>query len=346
MSVDGHLEIPFAHPAYVRCLLDCLNSRGVSPSRVLEKAGVTWQELSDAQQILDLSVFRRIAAHALKCSGEPALGLLAGSMLQPYHTAVGLGAVTSENVEQGLRFWTQFASLIFGGLDFQLEIEARWSTLKVKSRRPICDTHIFVMHSVLGAHCRLLEGMLGRPVDELCVGLPYPRPMGNDDFLVPFVRKLEFDRPCMSFRLPSELLHSRCIHADAKAFAKASQTCARIGLELGHGTFVHRARRALQERLETNPDSAQLASDLGVSPRALRSRLAEARLTLSDLKDELRKSLANWYLQHTELSIEAIASQLGYADPANFTRKFKSWYSVAPTKMRQEFRIGLSTMQL
>ncbi len=32
---------------------------------------------------------------------------------------------------------------------------------------------------------------------------------------------------------------------------------------------------------------------------------------------------------------------LGYNDPTNFSRKFKYWYRVAPTKMRQALRSGL-----
>ena len=341
MSIKGEVAIPFAHPVYVRSILDCLNSRGVRPSEVLASAGLAWHELCDGQRMVDFSVFRRFVAHAIQCSGEPALGLMAGSMLQPYHSPVGIAAVTSDSLGQGLQYLSRHAKLIFGSMDFQVDNGPRWSTLKVKTLRPLCETHVFVMQSVLGAHCRLLEAILGRPVDELTVGLPYSRPTGNDVPCLRYVRRVEFDQEHLTFQLPMELLRSPSNAADTKAFLEAAQACRKMESELGHGEFVQRVRHALLERLTTNPDVSELALDLGVSSRTLVRRLAEVGVTYSDIKDDLRKSHAAWYLQHTELSMEAIASQLGYNDPTNFSRKFKNWYRVPPSKMRRALRSGL-----
>jgi AraC-like DNA-binding protein len=338
MAIKDEAAIPFAHPVYIRSVVDCLNSLGIRPSTVLSNAGLTWQDLCDGQHMVDLSVFRRFVAHAIQCSGEPALGLIAGSMLQPYHTPVGIAAVTSDNLGHSLQFLSRYAKLIFGNLEFRVENGPRWSTFKVRPLRPLCETHVFVMQSILGAHCRLLEAILGRPVDELTVGLPYSRLAGNDVPCLRYVRRVEFDQECLSFQLPEELLRSPCTSADAKAFFDAAQACQRKESELGHGAFVQRVRRALLERLTINPDASELALDLGISPRTLVRRLAESGITYSDIKDDLRKTQSTWYLQHTELSIEAIASQLGYADPTNFGRKFKYWYRLAPSKMRQVLR--------
>jgi|SRR6516164_6384912 AraC-like DNA-binding protein len=90
-----------------------------------------------------------------------------------------------------------------------------------------------------------------------------------------------------------------------------------------------------------NPGTGELASDLGISARTLVRRLADAGASFSNIKEDLRKSHAAWYLQHTELSIEAIASHLGYTDPENFGRKFKHWYRMAPSKMRKALRTEL-----
>ncbi|MDM0073967.1 AraC family transcriptional regulator ligand-binding domain-containing protein [Variovorax sp. J2P1-59] len=340
MNTKDEISIPFAHPVYVRRILDCLNSRGVRPSTVLANAGLAWQALHEDRQMVDFAVFRRFVAHAIHCSGEPALGLMAGSMLQPYHSPVGIAAVTSDSLDQGLQVMTRHARLIFGSLEFQVENGPRWSTLKVKPLLPLGDTHVFVMQSILGAHVRLLEAILGRPVDELTVGLPYARPADNDVPCLRYVRSVAFDQECLTFELPVDLLRAPSASADAKAFADASEACLRMESELGHGVFVQRVRRALFERLTSNPDTSDLASDLGISPRTLVRRLAAADITYSDIKDELRKTHAAWYLQHTDLSMESIAAQLGYSDPTSFSRKFKGWYRVAPSKMRQDMQGG------
>jgi AraC-like DNA-binding protein len=340
MNIKDEVSIPFAHPVYIRSILDCLNSRGVRPSTVLTSAGLAWQDLHEGQQMVDFAVFRRFVAHAIRCSGEPALGLMAGSMLQPYHSPVGIAAVTSDSLGQGLQVVSRHAKLIFGSVEFQVESGPRWCTLKVRPLLPLGETHIFVMQSIVGAQVRLLEAILGRPVDELTVGLPYARPADNDVPCLRYVRSVAFDQDCLTFELPAELLRAPSASADAKAFSEASQSCQRMESELGQGAFVQRVRRALFERLTSNPDTHDLASDLGISPRTLVRRLAAADVTYSDIKDDLRKMHAAWYLQHTELSMESIASQLGYSDPTSFSRKFKGWYRVAPSKMRQDLRGG------
>ncbi len=341
MIPSGEAAIPFAHPVFVRTVLDCLNSRGVRPGDVFAAAGLAWQDLADDRRMVDFAVFRRFVAEAIRASGDPTLGLMAGSMLQPYHSPVGIAAVTSDTLGQGLQQVGRHGRLIFGGIDFQLDNGPRWSLLKARPTRPLCETHLFVIQSIIGAHCRLLEAILGRPVDELSVGLPYARPLGNDVPCLRYVRRVEFDQPFLSFQLPVELLRVPSVGADARAFAEAVQACRKLETELGQGDFVQRVRHALFERLTANPDIHELASALSLSARTLVRRLADVGATYSDIKDELRKTHAAWYLQHTELSMEAIASQLGYNDPTNFSRKFKNWYRVPPSKMRQALRSGL-----
>lgn len=338
MKTERQPRIPFAPPVYIRTAMDCLNSLGIRPSAVLSNAGLTWQDLCDGQHMVDFEVFRRFVTYAMRCSGEPDLGLIAGSMLQPYHTPVGIGAVTSDNLGQGLRFLSRHARLIFGCLEFNLDNGPRSSTLTVKPTVPLYETHVFVMQTVVGAHCRLLEAILGRPADELAAGLPYPRTAGSDLSCLRYARKVNFDHACLSLELPAELLLSSSIAADAKAFSEAGQLCQKMELELAHGAFVQRVRRALLERLATSPDAGELARELGISARALMRRLAQVGMTYTEIKDELRRTHASWYLRNTDLSIEGIASQLGYADSTNFTRKFKDWYRVAPSKMRQGMR--------
>jgi AraC-like DNA-binding protein len=40
------------------------------------------------------------------------------------------------------------------------------------------------------------------------------------------------------------------------------------------------------------------------------------------------------------MSVEAIASQLGYDEPASFSRAFKRWYGMSPRSMRQDILHG------
>jgi len=346
LGVAGHeISLPFAHSIYTRCVLDFLNGRGISTTMILERAGLTWQDLV-GDSVIDYSVFQRFVAHALRFSGEPTLGFLSGKLLQPYHSSVGIGIVTSATIGQGLRLQSRYARLLYGNIDLKLENSERWSTTTVVPSRPLHNAHDFILQFVLGAQLRLLEAMRGQPIRELVVGVPFGRAPGESNHGLLGSTSIEFNQARLSFRIPVNLLDVPCVAASPVESAKAAQACRMIEIELGQGEFAQKVRRTLHERLPADPDAHQLASDLGVSFRTMSKRLADVGTTFSDLKENLRKSQAKWHLQHTEMSMEAIAAQLGYVEQASFSRAFKRWYRVSPLTMRRRLRCGLDMTAL
>lgn len=332
----GDAVNPYVHSIYARTVLDWLNGRGIPPSNLLSSTGLAWQDLSEGR-FVDLVVFRRFVDRAVECSGEPALGLLAGSMFQPYHSPVGIAAVSSVNLGQSLQVLARHAKLLYGSFDFVIENGTRWSTVRVIPTRPLHDAHKFVMQFIVGAHCRLLEAILGRPVDELAVGWPYSRPAVGSA-CSHYLRRVEFDCEHLTLMLPAETLLENCVSANEEEFQNASLACQRMQAESTRGAFAQRVQHALLERLTRDPESRDLAMVLGISVQTLSRRLAEAGTSYSELKDKLRKTHATWYLKYTDMSIGSIASQLGYSELASFSRAFRRWHCMSPRAMRQNLR--------
>jgi len=333
-------SIPFAPPVYARAILDCLNSLGVRPTIVLERTGLTWHELHEDHKWVELQVFRELVRNATQYSGEPTLGLIVGAMLQPSHSPVGIAAVTSETLGQSLQMVSRYGRLLFGPLEFRVETKGRVSVFSARPLGPQTETHVFVMQTIVGYYCRLLEILLGRPVDELSVGLPYTRQPGNAEPCLHYVRKVTFDQECLTLQLPGSLLGWPLRSANKKAFAAASHACQRMESELFRGSFAQQVARVLFERISLNPRAEELAGVFGISAQTLARRLTEDGLTYSEIKDELRRTHARWYLQNTDLQVKVIASHLGFEDSTSFGRKFKSWYGVVPSRMRRSLRLS------
>jgi AraC-like DNA-binding protein len=329
--------VPFSHAIYARRVLDCLTGRGISPSTVLTAAGLHWQDVCHGRSI-DLAAFRRFIEQAVAQSGEPALGLIAGSMLQPYHSHVGIAVATSPTLADGLEFLCRHAHLVFGDVNFYLGRGPRFSSLNVIPSRLLHGLQIFISQFIVAAHCRLLEAMLGRNVDELTVHLPFTAPGDHGARDSHFVRRVEYGREHLTFLLPTELMQVPCVSANASEHRHAALACMQMQIESGRCEFEQRVRGILLERLTTDPGS--LASRLGVSAQTMARRLSEVGVTYSSLKDELRNAQAVWYLQHTDLSIESVARELGYSDPTNFSRAFKRWHGISPRSMRRSVRMG------
>lgn len=77
-----------------------------------------------------------------------------------------------------------------------------------------------------------------------------------------------------------------------------------------------------------------VARHLGITPRTLQRRLAEAETSYQEMLDEARKVAAIEYISSSTLSISEIAYLLGYSDSAAFSRAFKRWTGMTPQVFR------------
>lgn len=80
---------------------------------------------------------------------------------------------------------------------------------------------------------------------------------------------------------------------------------------------------------------AQIAHAVGMHPRTLQRRLANAQEEFSELLSRVRYETALRLLEDPDQRVIDIACELGYTDSSNFTRAFRSWTGVAPSYYRK-----------
>ncbi len=77
------------------------------------------------------------------------------------------------------------------------------------------------------------------------------------------------------------------------------------------------------------------AEAAGLSSRSLQRRLAENGLSYSRLIDQVRFSLALDLLKNPSIQLIDVALELGYTEPATFTRSFRRWTGTSPSEFRR-----------
>lgn len=83
------------------------------------------------------------------------------------------------------------------------------------------------------------------------------------------------------------------------------------------------------------PTIAYVAERLSMHVRTLQRRLAAEQLVFRDLLGDSRRRRAVEALSAGHQSIAAIASRLGYSDPAHFARAFRAWTGRTPSSYRR-----------
>ncbi|MFA5951031.1 MAG: AraC family transcriptional regulator ligand-binding domain-containing protein [Hyphomicrobium sp.] len=90
--------------------------------------------------------------------------------------------------------------------------------------------------------------------------------------------------------------------------------------------------------LTGRPQRAWVARRLGLSVRTMQRRLNDEGISFAGLAAAVIKRQAADLLRHRDVPISDIAYELGYSDPAHFTRAFNRWYGQSPQAWRKTER--------
>lgn len=90
-------------------------------------------------------------------------------------------------------------------------------------------------------------------------------------------------------------------------------------------------RRLLRSFLPSGRVTVEYIADfMQMSPRSLQRRLAEVGSSFQDLLDETRQSMAEHYLNESEVNLRQLSELLGYSDQSAFSRAFHRWHGMSP----------------
>ncbi len=185
----------------------------------------------------------------------------------------------------------------------------------------------------LGVTLRVLHLFLGTTYRPVSVNLPHRASTPADDYLQYFGCAPTFCEPVAGFVLRAADLQ-RPLPADRLAHRTAVDYLTdTVGEHTPSTTNLARSlvRQLLPAGVVTRDD---IALHLGIHPKTLQRRLAAEHTTFAELVDQARRDTAHRLLLDTDLSLDQVSRQLGYAEQSVFTRSCKRWFGTTPTAVR------------
>ncbi len=95
----------------------------------------------------------------------------------------------------------------------------------------------------------------------------------------------------------------------------------------------------IKEMIKANPGHPPTLQDVSdtfhVSSRTLNRRFKALGSNFKSVVNDVRKELAIEHLTNRQLPIEEISFRLGFKDPSNFSKAFKSWTGLPPSQYPQ-----------
>lgn len=317
--------------------------------RVLRPYGIDGGDLYRAEG-LDASLidkprarypFERVAAawgRAARVTGKPHIGLELAQHWRPtdFH---GLAVVflASANLRQALERLARYHVVV--NTTFALRLEQHGDRLDLvcpttsvddDARRVIQDARAAVIVGL----CR--TGAEGR-LDPLRMEFAYPAPQDTSAHEALLRCQLAFDRPDwrLSFRASD---CDRPFLAHNRELARSNDRVLDAMVKrLREDDLVSRVKLAMLEDLASgSPAEDAIAKSVSMSTRSLQRRLAEEGTSFTALLAQLRRELAEQYVEDRDIPVTEISYMLGFSDVSSFSRAFKRWTGRSPAARRQQ----------
>ena len=182
----------------------------------------------------------------------------------------------------------------------------------------------------------ILRQLSERP-QEICVAFAHPRPVDLREHVRILGRNLEFDAPRLALFFPVELLatavapHSGELLGVLDSHAEQLLTRARQGENM-----ESKVARLLNLAIgDGQPKLASVAHSMGMSGRALQSKLRDDKTSFQQVLDKVRLEKASRLLTKGELQVSEVAFLMGYSDQSAFNHAFKRWTGHSPQSFRR-----------
>lgn len=316
-----------------------LRQLGEDPAPVLARFGLDLDKLDPGARI-DRELELRIHAEVAERLRDPLAGLKSGRFFGfTGYGPLAMLLLTCADIGEAMRIGVHYQRLTYLYSTLQFAPGQPLSALTLTPMPLPRRAYRFRVDGEMSGTYKLtrdLQAALGIEIRPERVDMPYPRPQEARTYEEHFGCAVRWGEAQGRFWLRSDLLQLRFPTHDPAAHALYRGLCEQQLLEqqneldnLSHKVSLH---LALFE--DAIPGAARVARFFGLSERSFRRRLAEEGSSFRDLVSDARYRKAQHLLRNTHLTVEAIAAQLGYAEPAAMIHAFRRWSGMTPQAFR------------
>ena len=331
--------LPSAAGGMTRLACAQVKAAGIDVGPLLQKAGITQQQIDDPSarlNVRDQIRFVNLAANALQ---DDFLGFHIAQLTDLRELGLLYYVAASSNtLSQALQQAARYASIVNEGVSLKYVNGDEVGTVfrYVGVSRHLDRHQMEFISTILVRTCRNLTGQHLVPTRTR---FAHHRNTASPDVLEFFGSDIEFNAPVDDLTFAASIAHLLVVNSDPYLNRLLVKYCdealSRQPAQLG--SF----RAAVENSIATllphgKAQATEIARRLGVSQRTLARRLLAEGVTFSEVLESLKSHLAQRYLADLSLSISQIAWLLGYQEVSAFTHAFKRWTGRAPRDVRSE----------
>lgn len=190
----------------------------------------------------------------------------------------------------------------------------------------------------------VLSWLGGQPLVLRRSTFGWPEPPHAADYLPYWGPNMVFGADCTEIEFDADWVTRPVVQdlENLKTFLRDAPQSMFIRFRNHEGLGAQLYRRLRGQPPAQWPTLDELAAEFDITAVSLRRRLRKQGLAYQGMKDEVRRTLACQYLRDTDMSVDAIAGEVGFNEPSAFHRAFKQWVGVSPGHFRRDARSGVA----
>jgi AraC-like DNA-binding protein len=290
----------------------------------------------EGQDFIPFDDLKTLIQAITEASDKPWVGLDVAQNIQiSSHGNLGFAVSHCVNLKECLVLIIHYYQTRLQAMDIQSEIHhdmCKVTLTETCDWEPISIT----LHEVLALiFLNVLKFIVGNKVQSCSFNFPYPEPEWGAKYTELMPCAVTFGNAVASIHIPLSLLEIPCVSSNARSVDFAKNQC---DIELARITNYESLSEKISYLIENNHrydlTVESVAKHLNMSKSTLTRKLKLEGSTFKVIMDNLKKQRASHLLLASELSVEAIAFELGYEDNSNFGRSFKRWFNCSPSTYR------------
>lgn len=333
---DDRIYAPFK----IAALVETLAEQGVDAERALAGTGLSTDQIRDRFVLTSIQQYIRVCINALRSSTDPATPFVTGRRLHLFaYGMYGYALMSCLSLRSYFQLGQKYHILATPTMSIgweEQEDAAFWFFPDEFTFTRSHDLRRFLMEQQFTQHVTHLQDVAGKEVWPVRAGFAFEKPPHIDLYEKYLGCECRFDQPRSELHYDRGILDQTPPLAHSMTSLVFQETCDQLVSKATSSTgFSREVYRLLIQSPGKFPDMESIASTLNMTTRTLRRHLAAEGRTFSAILDDIRHALSMEYLRTTSLSIEDIASFVGFSDMANFRKAFKRWTGETPGTVRK-----------
>ena len=252
---------------------------------------------------------------------------------------VGLAMITAKDFGEALRLGVQYSPVAGTILELHLGPATEDAdgdiamTASMRTHEPRLQP--FLCEELFSSCVMLARGLVGPDFSPRRVELAYPAPTHAADYARILGGDVRFDMPANRVVIERRWLSTPMAAHNPESARQIVELCrAQMPAGSSDRTIDAAVGDLLRLQLAESPRLIDVAAELQLAERTLRRHLQGAGTSFQQLRDRVRRDVAEQMLRRPGSRVSAVGEAIGFQDVREFRRAFKRWTGKAPSEMR------------